>query len=239
MCFSYGGNFSRSSRIIVGQEGGSIVSCETSKLITNKEIRFTSSSSSRAFLKLFPIKKEEEKSSRNKDVSQPVGNAFNYDNSIGMVNDLNASPFNKKLFLSSSSDGSIKLFNSTSSTPLRNWEPVPPLGTEGISSTFSSINTCKFSPTRPMVFAAGSSDGFLYIYDLINPSSAPVAMLETPKLTETSKTRIGITGIAFNNIQRNFIAACDYSGRCHIWRLNTHLSNKQSLEDNLLDNIEK
>jgi hypothetical protein len=64
-------------------------------------------------------------------------------------------------------------------------------------------------------------------------------MLETPKLTETSKTRVGITSISFNNIQRNFIAACDYSGRCHIWRLNTHLSNKQGSEDVLLNDIEK
>jgi hypothetical protein len=128
ICFSYGGNSSRSSRVIVGQEGGNIISCETSKLITNKDVRFTSSSSSRAFLKIYPNKKEEEKSSRNKDNGKPIGNAFNYENSIGMVNDLNTSPFNKKLFLSSSSDGSIKLFNSISSTPLRVWEPVPPLG---------------------------------------------------------------------------------------------------------------
>jgi WD40 repeat protein len=113
---------------------------------------------------------------------------------------------------------------------LRRWDPVPVPGTYGTTGTFSSITGVAFSPIRPLIFAAGSAEGFLYLYDLSSPSSAPKVTLEIPVDLEKKEKRSGITGIAFNRRQRDLIAACDYSGKIHIWRLSWDLSHGQPLE---------
>jgi hypothetical protein len=117
------------------------------------------------------------------------------------------------------------------------------------------------------VFAATSSDGFLYVYDLgANPLS-PVAVLECPLVPPVSAedttsreasrssasskkpthkkssagdsghNRVTITGMAFNPKQRGLIAACDYLGRVHIWKLSWKLSNIKADEQSTLDAI--
>lgn len=45
---------------------------------------------------------------------------------------------------------------------------------------FAPLAAAAFSPTRPLVFAATSSDGFLYVYDLGASSLVPAATLECP-----------------------------------------------------------
>jgi hypothetical protein len=101
----------------------------------------------------------------------------------------------------------------------------------------------QFSPTRPGVFAAGSAEGLLYLYDMTSPISTPIAALEAPTTEEDpsqaqaqkqglhgrrasaiTHRRSGLTGIAFNRKQRDLIAACDSSGRIHIWKLSWSLS---------------
>ena len=169
-------------------------------------------------------------------------------------------------------------------TPQNKWEPSPPLGTLNLSGTgsgagtYSAITMVRFSPVKPTVFAAGSADGFLYLYDLSTSATVPVATLETkPSIVSaqidnsststandsisvsnksefyggmdphhsTSNTipmfdqRSSVTGIAFNCKQRDFIAACDYLGRVHIWRLTWNLSHKSINEQSLLDEMEK
>ena len=112
----------------------------------------------------------------------------------------------------------------------------------------------QFSPTRPGLFAAGSADGFLYLYDICSAESVPLLVLEAPPLAalgDAANTqalaagqrrdrntqaqggrRAAFTGIAFNRKQRDLIAACDTSGRVHIWRLSWSMShpNKGELE---------
>jgi hypothetical protein len=48
---------------------------------------------------------------------------------------------------------------------------------------------------------------------------------------------VGITGIAFNRKQRDLIAACDYSGRVHIWRLGWSLSNRHPAELKIMEDL--
>lgn len=104
----------------------------------------------------------------------------------------------------------------------------------------------QFSPTRPGVFAAGSAEGLLYLYDMTSPISTPIAALEAPTAEEDpSQTqaqkqgrrasaiihrRSGLTGIAFNRKQRDLIAACDSAGRVHIWKLSWGLSHSSHPE---------
>ena len=141
---------------------------------------------------------------------------------------------------------------------------------------FSPISAASFSPIRPSVFAATSSDGFLYIYDLTVSQLSPAAVLECPLhppataaaaadggagsttdsgaqsrksaskhsaaskrggAGESTHNRVSITGLAFNHKQRGLIAACDYLGRVHIWKLSWKLSNIHADEQNLLDAI--
>lgn len=134
----------------------------------------------------------------------------------------------------------------------------------GVSGTFSPISAASFSPIRPLVFAATSSDGFLYLYDLGANSLSPVAVLECPLQPpvsaedaareaarggskkpahkkssggDSTHNRVTVTGLAFNPKQRGLIAACDYLGRVHIWKLSWKLSNIKADEQSALDAI--
>lgn len=121
-----------------------------------------------------------------------------------------------------------------------------------------------------MVFAATSSDGFLYVYDLHANPLTPVVTLECPlqppvsssaggegavEAKETSSrgakksggkrggagesthNRVTITGLAFNPRQRGLVAACDYLGRVHMWKLSWRLANVRPGEQAALDAI--
>jgi len=99
---------------------------------------------------------------------------------------------------------------------------------------------------RPLLFGACSSDGFVYLFDIGSPSTAPIATLEAPSMQSdtitsnrrtTAVKRVGFTGIAFNKKQRDLFAACDNSGRVHIWKLGWKLANKHANEQSILDSM--
>jgi WD40 repeat protein len=136
-----------------------------------------------------------------------------------------------------------------------------------VSGSFSPISAAAFSPSRPLVFAATSSDGFLYVYDLSANPLVPVATLECPLQppvstedataaaaqgssrahkkaptkrgggAESAHNRVTTTGLAFNPKQRGLVAVCDYLGRVHIWKLSWRLSNMRADEQAGLDAI--
>ena len=110
----------------------------------------------------------------------------------------------------------------------------------------------QFSPIKPGLFAAASADGLLYFFDVTSSLSTPVAVLEGPVEEDptqgalgrrTSNTgqpgnrRSGLTGIAFNRKQRDLIAACDTSGRIHIWRLSWGLSHSTPQEFEFMKSV--
>jgi len=129
----------------------------------------------------------------------------------------------------------------------------------GVSEAFAPITDVKFSPNKPSVFAAASADGFLYIYDLASSITIPTVTLEavvpsnilssepmdtttgrsgkTLKSGNNSSRRRSLSKLAFNHRQRDLIAACDVSGRVHIWRLSWKLSNRGEQDLKALDNI--
>lgn len=47
----------------------------------------------------------------------------------------------------------------------------------------------QFSPTKPGVFAAGSSEGLLYLFDITSPTSTPIVILEVPTGSEGETTQ--------------------------------------------------
>ena len=99
--------------------------------------------------------------------------------------------------------------------------------------------TCaRFSPVKPTVFATGSMDGSVYIYDLFLGSSSPAYTLDPSQSPVQGRSpgtaegvAPGITHIAFNPVHRNLLVCCDVSGRAHLWKLNPFLSTRQSAAD--------
>lgn len=148
---------------------------------------------------------------------------------------LEFSPFSRNLFLSAGGDGTVRLYHLLDASPLCAWEPTPPPGTQGLrdSDAFHPLTSVAFSPTRPLVFAAGSGAGMVYLFDLLQSEAGPVGYLETPISTvgegaasrDSGRTksrqsmRAAITSLSFNRKQRGLLAACDARGQVHIWKL--------------------
>jgi WD40 repeat protein len=118
------------------------------------------------------------------------------------------------------------------------------------SNTFSPISAVRFSYFRPTVFIAGSKDGFVYVFDMLVSSSAPVSILQLPpysvtepnissnkKSAHTLSSHGRVTSIAFSRKQRDLVAVSDHFGRIHIWRLGWDLSNKKPGEETFLRNL--
>lgn len=85
----------------------------------------------------------------------------NYEKHNGPVTGCSSSPFIKRLFLSCSSDGQIRMYDILNHRPLAIFEP-------GYSEYLLDI---AWSPFRPSVFATISSGGSVYIYDLLKSKS--------------------------------------------------------------------
>ncbi len=117
---------------------------------------------------------------------------------------------------------------------------------------YSSITAVKFSPVCPLVFAAASAEGYVFFFNLHQSTTGPVSSVSIPLssgLSPNGKNRnsragdiassshSGITGIAFNSRQRDKFAACDSSGKIHIWKLDWILSNPSGGDQALLDQL--
>lgn len=232
------GHLSRTHWGILGLEGGGLIRVQSSRLVGSS---------------LFT--KDTFKSQTNPDdIYQPIKSdldKFSHEKHIGNVHMVEVSPFNKNIFLSVGQDGCAKLFHMSEVSPLRTWEPVPPTDMIASAEAVSALTAVGFSPVRPMVFAATSVDGLLYLFDLRTSAAAPVATLEVPDRMDgvgpvegservqkrrTSK-RPGLIGIAFNRKQRDLVAACDSAGNVHIWRLSWSFCNKQVSEEALFDSF--
>jgi WD40 repeat protein len=87
----------------------------------------------------------------------------NYEKHLGPVTAISCSPFVKRLFLSCSSDGSVRLYDVLNHKPVCVFEP-------GYNEYLLDV---QWSPFRPGVFAAVSNTGSVYIYDLIVSKSTP------------------------------------------------------------------
>lgn len=252
---SASGDRTRAQWVVVGQEGGAITRGQAVRLLSSQVFTSETFKSRPNVDELFgAIKGPEEK--------------FSHENHIGPVSALDCSPFNRNLFLSAGQDGMIQLLHMLSRQPIRKWEPTPG---PGITSRSLAITCIKFSPLRPLVFAAGSAGGFVFIFDLAVSTSLPVAVLETPALgltgttedgagdvrstisteSETSERlrnkpgnskrsiarRVGVSSLSFNRKQRDLLAACDYAGRVHIWRLSWKLAHRNPDEQVQLDRL--
>jgi len=146
--------------------------------------------------------------------------SFAYEPHSGPVYAVAFSPFHRNVFLSVSTDSSVRLFNVL--------QPKPLLVTEPCSGTLFSAS---WSPSRPSVFAVGASDGHLYIYDLKRNRGKPDVSL---KVT-TDKTPV--YAVAFNPKEPSLVATADGQGFVKIWRLSGALSAMAPREQEAFDKL--
>eukprot|EP00928_Gymnodinium_smaydae_P070185 TRINITY_DN54095_c0_g1_i1.p1 TRINITY_DN54095_c0_g1~~TRINITY_DN54095_c0_g1_i1.p1 ORF type:complete len:593 (+),score=73.99 TRINITY_DN54095_c0_g1_i1:68-1780(+) len=126
------------------------------------------------------------------------------------------SPFHRKLLLTASVDGSVRLYDVLQQRALQTLFPP----TKHISTC--AVSAAAWSSARPCVFAVAMEMGGVYIYDLLQSRQEPVLQLP---LTGSGSQRV--TSIAFNPKQRGLLAAGDNNGRVRVFRLPFTLSEQQ------------
>jgi WD40 repeat protein len=129
------------------------------------------------------------------------------------------SPFHRKLLLTGSTDGSVKLYDVLQQRALYTlFPPAKNLSTCAVSAG-------AWSSARPCVFAVAMEMGGVYIYDLMQSRQAPVLQLP---LTGSGSQRV--SSLSFNPKQRGLLAVGDDSGRVRVFRLPFKLSEQQKDE---------
>ena len=132
---------------------------------------------------------------------------FSYHPHAGPVYAARFSPFHRNVFLSASTDGSLRLYNQLQPNAFHVTEP-----------SAAPLLSAAWSPARPLVFAAAASNGDLYIYDLKRSKGKPEVTLKV------TSNKAAVTACAFNPKSPELLATADAQGMIKIWRLSTFLS---------------
>jgi WD40 repeat protein len=135
----------------------------------------------------------------------------------GPVYSVDCSPFHRNLFVTSSTDTTIRLYNMLQSKPLLSIEP-------GAGYVFTSI----WSPVRPMVLAAATSEKQLLFYDLRDSHITPVTTVEHKK---------GLYSVEFNTKRHQLVASGDAGGTVKVWQLSNQLVTQGLQEIQELDQL--
>lgn len=129
------------------------------------------------------------------------------------------SPFHRKLLLTASADGSVRLFDVLQQRPRYTFFPPA----QNLST--SAVSAIAWSSARPCVFAIAMEMGGVYIYDLLESEQDPVLKLPLEQGGSSRATRI-----TFNPIQRGLIAVGDEAGRTRVFKLPFRLCTQQKGE---------
>jgi WD40 repeat protein len=120
----------------------------------------------------------------------------NYDKHLGPVLGIASSPFIKRLFLSCSSDGSIRLYDLLGHRPLSVFEP-------GYNEYLLDV---QWSPFRPAVFATVTNLGNVYLFDLTISKISPAHIIRDSDLNSVPSSKRIAQSIKFNPRFRQFLA---------------------------------
>ena len=147
---------------------------------------------------------------------------------MGPVTGANCSPFLKRLFLTCSSDGAVRMYDVLNNRPVAVFEP-----------TYNEyLLSVIWSPFRPTVFVTVSDAGTVYIYDLLLSKQTPSYVLPYTQNINTKVERISSQKsgycLSFNPRQRDFLAVGYHDGTARIFQLNYSLSTQKKDEIKLL-----
>ena len=155
-----------------------------------------------------------------------------YDAHTGPVHAVACSPFSRNVFLTCGADGNVSLYDMLQTKALH---VVNPSGTYILAATWSM--------KRPLVFAAASDDGSVYIFDLGQSTARPVIRLGAAKAGDvvTEEARAGgsstppATALAFNPRHRTLLATANARGDVRLWKMNASLSSARDGEVQILN----
>lgn len=129
------------------------------------------------------------------------------------------SPFHRKLLLTGSVDGAVRVYDVLQQKSL--YAFFPPTA----KLSLCAISAASWSSARPCVFAVAMEVGGVYIYDLMQSRQEPVLQLPV-----TGSQQQKITSLTFNPKQRGLLAVGDNGGRVRVFRLPFKLSMQQKDE---------
>uniref|UniRef100_A0A8C8RTM8 WD repeat domain 34 n=1 Tax=Pelusios castaneus TaxID=367368 RepID=A0A8C8RTM8_9SAUR len=122
----------------------------------------------------------------------------------GPVYCVSCSPFHRNLFLSGGTDGHVHLHSMLQAQPLISLQ---------LSKTY--LFSVRWSPVRPLVFAAASGEGEVQLFDFGKSSQKPAVSIK-----QTSN-RTPVYCMEFNSKQIQLLAAGDATGMVKIWQLSS------------------
>ncbi|CAH2316295.1 spectrin alpha chain, non-erythrocytic 1 isoform X1 [Pelobates cultripes] len=138
----------------------------------------------------------------------------------GPVHCLDCSPFHRNLFVSAGTDGHAHLYSMLQAKPLMSLH---------LSDKY--LFSIRWSPVRPLVFAAASGEGELLLFDLAKSSQKPSLCI---KQTDNGRP---IYCLEFNRSQKKLLAAGDANGFIKIWQLSSDFTEQGARELVILDGI--
>lgn len=144
----------------------------------------------------------------------------------GPIQTIQSSPFFRNLFLSCSSDGTVRLYHLIDSN-------APQLTLEPSSDTRDFLYCAQFSPFRPSVVAVASRSSSLHIYDLQKSKAQP---------SNSSKAGVEeapVVCLQFCNASADWLATGDTRGNARVWKLPTELTQQTEVERSTVRNAQR
>ncbi|KAM4634501.1 cytoplasmic dynein 2 intermediate chain 2 isoform 2-T2 [Polymixia lowei] len=136
------------------------------------------------------------------------------------VHSIHCSPFHRNLFLSVGTDGLAQLYSLLQASPLLS-----------LRVSDSYVFDVRWSPTRPLVFAAATGQGVVQIFDLGRRSLRPAATIEQNSGGQAA------TCLAFNTRNTHLLAVGNADGKVNIWHLSTDLTEQGPRETAQLEQL--
>uniref|UniRef100_A0A6Q2XSR8 WD repeat domain 34 n=1 Tax=Esox lucius TaxID=8010 RepID=A0A6Q2XSR8_ESOLU len=145
---------------------------------------------------------------------------FSFSPRGGPVHSLHYSPFHRNLFVSVGTDGLARLHSLLQPDPLLS-----------LRVSDSYLFGVRWSPTRPLVFAAATGQGLVQIFDLGRKSLRPAATMD--QLTSGQPAYC----MEFNPCQTDLLAVGNADGSVNIWHLSTELTEQGHRETAQLEQL--
>jgi FOG: WD40 repeat len=127
--------------------------------------------------------------------------SLKYESHDGPVSGICCNPFHRNLFVSSSYDGTVKLFNGLQKDAIIVLEPV----------LACKVSCVAWSEVRPLLLAVGSENGSVYFYDFLQSNTNFVA--------EITNSRNSVVDLKFHKGIKDYLAIGFRNGEVRVYSL--------------------